>query len=238
MPRHSIGFLRILPASVFAAALLLLSCNVATASNVAPETLGDALQPICSVRRGHLIADFHGASLPSIFSVVFRVQDGRRRLLFTEVVPVLGKRDLLRVDDEPLDEARAMEQASSVMCYTVPILGNSVKANEPLCRAPVPVDNGISISVAAIELVRGSIFIEATLAMTMLGAVRIEKFKGDSLYLQYSGGQHRLKRLTLDGPNPNTVIISARTSHTAANTTLQLGVDDGTPIVSLCVSQE
>jgi hypothetical protein len=192
----------------------------------------------CSLRHGTLIAYFQkDAALPPIFSTVFDVHDRQGHSVLTEIVPAIGQSSLLAVFDEPLDVAHIMKRASTVSCYTTTLFGSITIAFNPLCSGPVPVDMGISLTPRALEIVGNRAYVEVTAAQAMLGAIQIRSFHGERLYLRGAdGGARSASSLQISGPNPQTVRMAMKMAR--ADRVLELGVDNGTPLVGICLKRQ
>lgn len=221
---------------ILAAILMVAITTSAAAVGAQDPTQQEVPQnPTCSIQRGHVVADFVIGRYAPIFSMVFRVFDQERRQILTEIVPVTTTDSIFRVDDEPLNDGGLMTRAAKVSCYATRLIGSSATPTNPLCRSPVPVDMGISALIRAIEVVGSRVVVQVTAQMTALGVIQIQNFQGDSLYLRSSSkGGTTIARVPLRGPNPATITIAGALPPDATDA-LEVGVDEDTPLVAICL---
>lgn len=186
----------------------------------------------CDIKRNSLIADLTPGSLPDVFSIIFTVKDRSARTLFSEVVPGVGKSSLLRIVDEPLNISDDVQDAASIYCGATDFVGVRPPINTAACRAPAVVDMGTDLVLNAVEFSKGKVAALVTVKQAMLGELYIAKFRHQKLYLRAMPSGQR-STLAVNGLNPTTVIISGAVL--ADDRILELGINDGAPLVTICL---
>ncbi len=219
------------PAAAFALAVML---SVQTAGvDAQPGATPQSVVPFrsCALRGRLLTADIQPGRLPDVLSVVFNVKDKFGRDLLTEILPVLGNPQLLRIVDQPLDINRTMHNAAEFSCRASNGLGSELSKSSA-CMAPVPVDMGVALSLRAVEVARNNVAALVTAKIEMLGALYLQNFRGEMVYLR-GEPSGRTSTATLRGPNPATIVITLRIAQN--DRVLELGVNEGTPLDTICL---